>query len=188
MFVINLLRNILLGSSYMFWHPRIMIGLTLVAYNVCKSKMAAKMATVNVKNVCTYKFCLCLSSVYAESSSRAIKKLLVITESDVLHITVSVFFSGAGRFSPPVTALFHSMTSQNMVQDNWAVTHVHLAVAHGWSVAQPHLVSLRTSGGASATPSATVTGSSDFVASSFPRPSSRSGGSFSEAAFQIQTW
>ena len=45
---------------------------------------------------------------------------------------------------------------------------MHLAVAHGWSVAQPHLVSLRTSGGASATPSATVTGSSDFVASSFP--------------------
>ena len=62
-----------------------MIGLTLVAYNVCKSKMAAKMAAVNVKNVCTYKFCLCLSSVYAESSTRAI---LVITESDVLNITV----------------------------------------------------------------------------------------------------
>jgi len=107
-FVTNLLRNILLGSSYMFWHPRIMIGLTFVAYDVCKSKMAAKMAAVNVINVCTYKLCLCLYSVYAESSTRAI---LVITESDVLHITVSIFFSIAGRFSPPATALFHSMTS-----------------------------------------------------------------------------
>jgi len=107
-FVINLLRNILLGSSYVFWHPRIMIGLTLVVYNVFKSKMAAKMTAVNVKNVCTYKFCLCLYSVYAESSTWAI---LVITESDVLHITVSVFLSSAGRFSPPVTALFHSMAS-----------------------------------------------------------------------------
>jgi len=43
--------------------------ITLVAYNVCKSKMAAKMPAVNVKNVCSYKFCLCMSSVYAESST-----------------------------------------------------------------------------------------------------------------------
>jgi len=66
---INLLRNILSGSSYIFWYPRIMIGLTLVVYNVCKSKIAAKMPAVKVKNVCTYKFCLSLSSLYAESST-----------------------------------------------------------------------------------------------------------------------
>jgi len=29
-FVINLLRNILLGSSYMFWHPRIMIIIIII--------------------------------------------------------------------------------------------------------------------------------------------------------------
>ena len=44
---------------------------------------------------------------------------------------------------------------------------MHLEVACGWPVAQLHLVSLRTYGGASATPSATVTGSKDFVTSSF---------------------
>ena len=35
----------------MFWHPRIMIGLTLVAYNVRKSKMTAKMAAMSVKTI-----------------------------------------------------------------------------------------------------------------------------------------
>ena len=47
---------------------------------------------------------------------------------------------------------------------------MHLAVARGWSVAQPHLITLSTSIGARATPSDIVTGSSDLEASSFSQP------------------
>ena len=68
---------------------------------------------------------------------------------------------------------------------------MHLAVAHGWSVAQPHLITLSTSMGAIATPSDTVTGSSDLEASSSSQPKfvgASSGGSFSNAAFHTDTW
>ena len=45
--------------------------------------------------------------------------------------------------------------------------HIHLSFAHGWSVAQPHLITLITPRGARTAPSCTVTGSNDFDASSF---------------------
>ena len=68
---------------------------------------------------------------------------------------------------------------------------MHLAVAHGWSVAQPHLITLSTSIGTRATPSDIVTGSSDLEASSFSQPKcvgASSRGSFSNAAFHTDTW
>ena len=68
---------------------------------------------------------------------------------------------------------------------------MHLAVAHGLSVAQPHLITLSTSIGARATPSDIVTGSSDLEASSFSQPKfvgASPGVSFSNAAFHTDSW
>ena len=68
---------------------------------------------------------------------------------------------------------------------------MHLAVAHGRSVAQRHLITLSTSIGARATPSDIVTGSSELEASSLSQPKcvgASSGGSFSNAAFHTNTW
>ena len=68
---------------------------------------------------------------------------------------------------------------------------MHLAVAHGWPVAQPHLITLSTYIGARATPSDIVTVSSDLEASSSSQPKfvgESSGGSFSNAAFHTDTW
>ena len=68
---------------------------------------------------------------------------------------------------------------------------MHPAVAHCWSVAQPHLITLSTYIGARATHSDIVTGSSDLEASSFSQPNcvgASSGGSFSNAAFHTYNW
>ena len=59
--IINILRNRLFASRYMFWHPNNMIGYMFMAYNAPKYKMAAKMAAVNEKNdeiAIAYFFCI----------------------------------------------------------------------------------------------------------------------------------
>ena len=68
---------------------------------------------------------------------------------------------------------------------------MHLAVAHGRSAAQRHLITLSASIGARATHSDIVTGISDLDASSFSQPkcvSASSVGSFANAAFHTDTW